>query len=175
AYLAVVTGLYKLLGVPRPVFVPRASLTLVERSLVKQLDRFGWDLPDLAAGPDVLAKALEVDGESPPEAALRAAIDELQGRLSGIGGELRLVDATMLGTFERSRGKVLDELDKLLQKLRNSRQNRQGTGLRQIRRLCANLRPRGRVQERVLNPLPFLVSHGFGLGRQLVEAADPFG
>src|SRR5690606_33413635 len=97
AYLAVVTGLYKLLGVPRPVFVPRASLTLVERSLVKQLDRFGGHLPDLAAGPAVLAKAVEVDGESPPEAALRAAIEELQGRLSGIGGEMRSVDATMLG------------------------------------------------------------------------------
>ena len=48
------------------------------------------------------------------------------------------------------------------------------TGLRQIRRLCSNLRPRSRLQERVLNALPFLVSHGTGIAETLVEAADPF-
>ena len=30
------------------------------------------------------------------------------------------------------------------------------------------------MQERVLGPLSFLVTHGFGLGEVLVEHADPF-
>ena len=44
-------------------------------------------------------------------------------------------DAQMVRGVERTRGKVLDELTKLLNKLRNSRQNREGTGMRQIRRV----------------------------------------
>jgi uncharacterized protein YllA (UPF0747 family) len=58
--------------------------------------------------------------------------------------------------------------------MRRSRQNREGTGLRQVRRLCSNLRPRGRLQERALTVVPFLVSHGQQLSRALVDAADPF-
>ena len=69
---------------------------------------------------------------------------------------------------------ALDELTKLLNKLRNSRQNREGTGERQIRRLVSSLRPKGRPQERVLTPLPFLTAHGRALAEDLVAAADPF-
>ena len=64
--------------------------------------------------------------------------------------------------------------EKLANRMRRSRQNREGTGMRQIRRLCSNLRPRGRLQERVLGPAPFLVAHGEELAEQLVSVADPF-
>ncbi|MBK8980587.1 MAG: bacillithiol biosynthesis BshC [Planctomycetes bacterium] len=174
SYLAVVASLYKQLGVPRPCLVPRASLTLVEPSMVKQLERFGWDIPDLEPGPDELARVLEGDDDSGPEGALAELSEDLRRRLGEVGEQLRATDRQMLGPLERSRGKMLDELDKLRQKVRNSRQNRQGTGLRQIRRLCANLRPRSRPQERVLGPLSYVVSHGPGLADLLIDACDPF-
>lgn len=174
-YLAVVAGLYKLLGVPRTVLVPRASLTLLEPSLRKHLDRFGWDLPDLATGPDALAATLGDESASVAERELEALLAEVRLRCDAADADLREGDAAMVGPLERARLKVVDEVDRLLNKLRNSRQNRQGTGLRQIRRLCANLRPRGRPQERVLPILPFLVTHGFGIGKAIIDAADPFG
>src|SRR5690606_41796449 len=133
------------------------------------------DGADLAAGPDELAGRVLGGGESQPEQVLTAAIEELQGRLATVLERVRQVDLAMAGPVERSRSKVVEELDKLRQKMRNSRQNRQGTGLRQIRRLCSNLRPRGRLQERVLNVLPFLIAHGEGLADALIDAADPFG
>ncbi len=174
AYLSVAGPVYKTLGVPKPAFVPRASLTLVEPSLAKLLDRFGWDVPDLARGPDELARVLDDEAVAGPEQDLEQLTDQVRTQFQGIAEQLRETDKAMLGPIERSRGKLLDELDKLAQKVRNSRQNRQGTGLRQIRRLCSNLRPRGRMQERVLNALPFLVAHGQELAGHLVDAADPF-
>lgn len=174
-YLAVVAGLYKLLGVPRPVLVPRASLTLMEPSLRKHLDRFGWDLPDLEAGAEALAAKLGDESSSLAERELEALLADVGTRFSAADADLRESDQTMVGPLDRARSKVADEIDKLLNKLRNSRQNRQGTGMRQVRRLCANLRPRGRPQERVLPILPFLVTHGRSLGATIVEAADPFG
>jgi uncharacterized protein YllA (UPF0747 family) len=175
SYLAIVGGLYKLLGVPRPVFVPRASLTLVEPSLRKHLDRFGWDIPQLAAGAEALASALGTEESSPAEGAMEGLLADIATRCQAAGADLRESDPSMVGPLERARHKVTEEIDKLLGKLRNARQNRQGTGLRQIRRLCANLRPRGRVQERVLGILPFLVSHGNGIALDIIAAADPFG
>ncbi|MHC5063781.1 MAG: bacillithiol biosynthesis protein BshC [Planctomycetota bacterium] len=174
SYLAVTCPLYKTLGVPKPVLVPRASLTLVEPSMTKLLKRFGWDITDLASGSEVLALSLDDEGEDGVEAGLEEITDHLRTRVSELGEQLRERDPQMLGALQRAGKKAEDELQKVRQKLRNSRQNRQGTGLRQIRRLCNNLRPRSRLQERVLNVLPFLVSHGVDIADHLIEAADPF-
>ncbi len=80
----------------------------------------------------------------------------------------------MLGALDRARTKSLEELERLQQKVRNARQNREGTGIRQLRRLCASLRPRGRPQERVFGPIAYLSSHGPDLAAALIDAADPF-
>ena len=58
--------------------------------------------------------------------------------------------------------------------MRNARQNREGTGIKQLRRLCNSLRPRSRIQERVFGPLTYLNSYGPRLADELVDAADPF-
>jgi uncharacterized protein YllA (UPF0747 family) len=58
--------------------------------------------------------------------------------------------------------------------VRNARQNREGTGIKQLRRLCSTLRPRNRIQERVLGPIAYLAAYGPALADTLIDAADPF-
>lgn len=173
-YLAVVSRLYRTLGVPQPPFVPRASLTLVEPSLQRLLTKFSWDVTDLEAPPEKLVETL---GGAEPGGA-EDEVDELAARLrqglDQVAQRVERLDSSLLSTVDRARTKALDELQKLAQKLRSARQNREGTGLRQIRRLSSNLRPRGRMQERVLGPVSFLVAHGKGLVDALLPACDPF-
>jgi uncharacterized protein YllA (UPF0747 family) len=175
SYLSVVAPLYRHLGVPQPLFVPRASLTLVEPSLQRILQKFGFDLPDLEQSPEKLAQKM-MHGEE--GSGLEDELDDLTARvradLDAIKQKLERLDASMVGALERARGKTVEELEKLAAKVRSARQNREGTGLRQVRRLVSNLRPRGRLQERVLSPLPFLVAHGRDLADWLIDAADPF-
>ncbi len=175
AYLSVVGPLYRTLGVPSPVLVPRASLTLVEKSLQKLLKRFGWDVSDLGQGPESLTAATFTEGEAGIEQEMDELAADIERRFATFTQDLSQADKQMVSPAERTRTKVVDEITKLATKLRNSRQDREGNGLRQIRRLCSNLRPRGRLQERVLPVLPFLVAHGQELADHLVEAADPFG
>jgi uncharacterized protein YllA (UPF0747 family) len=174
SYLSVAGPLYRQLGVPVPVFVPRASLTLVEPSLQKLLKRFGWDIPDLDADFESLAKSAVQDRADGDESSLDALIDHVRQQMNTLTQTMRAADPQMVRAVDRTRSKVHEELTKLLNKLRNARQNREGTGLRQIRRLASTLRPRGRPQERVLTVLPFMTTHGPDLGRYLVGAADPF-
>lgn len=175
AYLCAVAPLYRLLGVPLPVFVPRASLTLVEPSLQRLLTRFSLDLPDLDQGPEKLAeKLLQSDDGNDVEDAL----DELQARirssLDGLTAKLTALDASMLAALDRARTKALEEIERLQQKVRNARQNREGTGIKQLRRLCNSLRPRNRPQERVLGPIAYLNNFGPRLADAVIDAADPF-
>jgi uncharacterized protein YllA (UPF0747 family) len=174
AYLSVVGPLYRTLGVPSPVLVPRASLTLVERSLQKLLKRFGWDVPDLGQGAEALSAAIFTEGEAGIEQEMDALAVDIERRFATFTRDLSQADKQMVSPAERTRAKVVDEITKLATKLRNSRQDREGNGLRQIRRLCSSLRPRGRLQERVLPILPFLAAHGQELAEHLIEAADPF-
>lgn len=175
AYLCAVAPLYRLLGVPLPVFVPRASLTVVEPSMQRLLNRFSLDLPDLDQGPEKLAEKLLQNDDG---GDLEDALDDLQAKvrsaLDGISHKLGALDSSMLGALDRARSKSIEEIERLQQKIRNARQNREGTGSKQLRRLCSTLRPRNRIQERVLGPLTFLATYGPRFGEMLVEAADPF-
>jgi uncharacterized protein YllA (UPF0747 family) len=175
SYLCAVAPLYRLLGVPLPVFVPRASLTLVEPSMQRLLTRFSLDLPDLDQPPEKLAeKLLQGDDGSDVEDAIEQLQAHLRSTLDGVGPKLQAIDASMLTALDRAKSKSLEELERLLAKVRNARQNREGTGVRQLRRLCSTLRPKSRMQERVLGPLAYLATYGARLGDVLVDAADPF-
>lgn len=175
AYLCAVAPLYRLLGVPMPVFVPRASLTLVEPSLQRLLTRFSLDLPDLDQGPEKLAeKLLQSDDGNDVEDALDELQAKVRASLDGLTAKLTALDASMLSALDRARTKALEEIERLQQKVRNARQNREGTGIKQLRRLCNSLRPRNRPQERVLGPIAYLNSFGPGLADALIDAADPF-
>ena len=175
SYLCAVAPLYRLLGVPMPVFVPRASLTLVEPSLQRLLTRFSLDLPDLNQPPEKLAeKLLKGDDGNDIEEALDDLQAKLRSSLDGITAKLTALDASMLASLDRARTKATEEIERLQQKVRTARQNRDGTGIKQLRRLCNSLRPRNRPQERVLSPLTYLCNYGPALAETLIAAADPF-
>ncbi|MEZ6036884.1 MAG: bacillithiol biosynthesis BshC [Planctomycetota bacterium] len=175
SYLASVAPLYRLLGVPQPVFVPRASITLVDPSLQKLLSRFSLDLPDLDQSPERLAEKLLQPGDGD---GIDDLVDDIRARLASdlesLEKKLATLDASMLGALNRARSKSLEELERLAGKVRNARQNKEGTGLKQLRRLCNALRPRSRSQERVFGPIGYLNSYGPRLAEELIGACDPF-
>lgn len=175
-YLAAVAPLYRLLGVPQPVFVPRSSLTLVEPSMQRLMSRFSIDLPELDDTPEQLAeRLLQADeGEGDIEDRVDTIKNKLRTDLDAVEKTLKTIDASMVSALDRARTKCLEELERLQVKVRNARQNREGTGIKQLRRLCNSLRPRSRVQERVFGPVAFLNSYGPRLAEELIAAADAF-
>jgi uncharacterized protein YllA (UPF0747 family) len=175
AYLCAVAPLYRLLGVPVPVFVPRASMTLVEPSMQRLLTRFSLDLPDLDQTPEKLAEKLLTANDG---SDIEDALDDLQAKiraaLDGITPKLSAIDASMLAALDRARTKSLEEIERLLQKVRNARQNREGTGIKQLRRLCSTLRPRNRRRNACSGRCSTSTPTARGSATVLVEAADPF-
>ena len=174
SYLSVVAPLYRTLGVPQPLFVPRASMTLVEPSLQRIMAKFGLELTDLDQSPEKLAEKALGDDRDNIDNLIDEMLAVVRGGLDKVAQQAQEIDSSMLSSIDRVRTKTTEELDRLAQKLRAARQNREGTGLRQFRRLCANLHPRGRPQERVLGPISLLATHGPALADLILAAADPF-
>lgn len=173
-YLSVVGAVYRLLQVAMPVLVPRASLTLVEPSLQRLLQKFALDLPELGEGPEALAARQQGESSSGLETAIDEAVAALTGRLDALAPDLARLDPSLTGALERARDKARDEVQKLTARVRKVREEREGTGQRQLRRLCSMLRPRGRLQERVLPAISCMLTHGPAIGPILTGAADPF-
>ena len=109
-----------------------------------------------------------------PQDQLDDVKHRLRTELESVEKKLKALDASMIGALDRARTKSIEELDRLQNKVRNARQNREGTGIKQLRRLCNSLRPRARMQERVFGPVTFLNAHGAKLADELIGAADPF-
>lgn len=173
-YLSVVGAVYRLLDTAMPVLVPRASLTLVEPSLQRLLQKFALDLADLEAGPEALAARMQGESGGALETAIDEAVAALTTRLDALAPELARLDPSLTGALERARDKARDEVQKLTARVRKVREEREGTGQRQLRRLCSVLRPRGRLQERVLPAISCMLTHGPAIGPILTGAADPF-
>lgn len=182
-YLSLAGPFYRLAGVPRPPLLPRASMTHVERRLAEMLAR--WEIPFERIGEGAAAierwiaerEGAGDDGageEEPIEVRLEALGRRFAEELHALEEDVAEVDRNLAMPVARFAARTRSELKKLAEKVRNQRRNKAGTFRQHARRLCAELRPRGAMQERVFSPLPYLVRHGRAFADGLVEVADPF-
>ncbi len=184
AYHGLAGPFYRLAGVPRPPLLPRASLTLVEGRLAEMLDR--WEIPFdfLDRGPQAIEAwiaAREGEGgeteaaeEEPVESRLEALGQDFAAELHALEEGVAEVDRNLVLPVARFAARTRQELRKLAEKIRNQRRNKAGAYRQHARRLCAELRPRGSMQERVFSALPYLARYGDSLPEGLCRVADPF-
>ena len=183
AYLAMAGGLYEQLQVPRPPIVPRVSLTHADPRQVEQLDRFALRLAELEVGPRLIeARLVESDaqepgdeeGEAPPEDGLLELAEDFVTRVRKAEARVAEVDPSLVHSLARIASRTQSELRKFVQKLGNQRRNLAGRYRQHARRLCNELMPRGRLQERVLTPLPFIARRGVSFCEDLIAISSPF-
>ena len=127
---------------------------------------------------DQLGRALGARLQAAQPAQLEKALGDVGAgivrQLDALADDVKRLDASLLSALERARDKAVEEVGRFAAKVRKTIEDREGTGLRQVRRLCTMLRPRGRLQERVLPCISVLATHGKATGQLLVDAADPF-
>ena len=183
AYLALSGGLYQHLDVPRPPLVPRVSLTHADARQVEQLERFALRLDELEVGPRLIEARL-VEGEAQdgseegidarPEDELLGLAEDFAKRVRQAEIKVAEVDPSLVHSLARIGSRTQSELRKFVQKLGNQRRNLAGRYRQHARRLCNELMPRGRLQERVLTPLPFIARRGESFCDELIAISSPF-
>ena len=159
-YFAQTGCLFRAHGVGMPLVVPRASLTFVEGKIRKVLEKFGLDLRDLALPEQELTA--RVAAEAMP-ADIDGALDRLRGALAAgfdvLDGAVQQVDPTLKGPVGSARSDTLRTVGDLEKRVLRALKARNEVSLDQIAKARANLFPDGKPQERVLNPLQYLVRY----------------
>ncbi len=161
AYLAQLRPVYAHFGVPQPLFVPRASVTLVDSAAAKFL-----------AKHDVALEALQADSESALnhllEQQLPRSVEDAFEELSHAmdAGMAKLVDAvpaidpTLTGASRGALGRMQHDLTALHGKIIHAAKRRDDTLRRQFARIRALAFPEGHPQERAVGFVYFLNRYG---------------
>lgn len=170
-YWAQLSPLFSVLDVPMPHVAPRDSWRIVERSVLRALERADSCPEDLVGGgAQVIARIVREGRPGDLDAELRSlgrTLDEAFARLDDrVVADLPGVRSA-LGKAQAAVRSAIEELQKRVDaRVREAEE----VALGGIRRAAGALYPGGQPQERVASPYPFLVRYGPELVKALVAA-----
>jgi bacillithiol biosynthesis cysteine-adding enzyme BshC len=161
AYYAQIGGLHDHFGVPRPLVLPRTSVTIVEATVARRLQRHGVDLVALRADLDLeVARALRA--RFPHD--LHETLARAAGRIEAVFDEVRPAITSFEPTLEapaRAAGvRARREMEQLTQRAYAAHKRREEETESQIRRAALQVFPGGELQERRFNIVYYWARYG---------------
>ncbi|MGQ0704209.1 MAG: bacillithiol biosynthesis cysteine-adding enzyme BshC [Gemmatimonadales bacterium] len=166
-YLALTPPLYRHLGVPRQLPVPRWSGLLVEPRVSRVLRKYGITVEDLLADGGLEGRIARQALPEGTDAAFRRLRETIREGYGPVIEAAKVVDPTLERPAESARGQALFMLEELEKKLVQHARKRESTELAQIARARLSVRPGGKPQERVLSMAGFLARYGNGILEEL--------
>jgi bacillithiol biosynthesis cysteine-adding enzyme BshC len=174
AYHAQIGPSYGHFGIPRPVLLPRPSLTLVDPSQARTLEAEGLKLTELEADPEGLVSQWAREAYPEVEAAFSRARASLTEDMGAVEQALGALDPTLKGAAESARGRALHQVETLYEKSIRVLKKRDQSRAERLRRTRDALFPGGALQERGLNLVSALARHGDDLVPRVEGAMDPW-
>jgi bacillithiol biosynthesis cysteine-adding enzyme BshC len=174
AYHAQIGSIYAHFGLPRPVIVPRPSVTIVEPARARALETEGLSLPDLAGDPETVLSRWARQSYPDVEAAFARTRGSLEREMGAVEEHLGTLDPTLRGATAAARGRALHQVERLHEKAMRALKKRDQGRAARLRRTRDALFPGGSFQERGLGLLGLVARLGPGLLGELQERVDPF-
>lgn len=162
SYYAQLKSVFEFYDIPMPVVYPRASLSLIEDKVKQVFQKYSLAFIDLFQDPEILISSiLKEKFPNPLDKKLEEKIAKIKELLDGLEEELIVDEPDLKSNIENTRGKIDYELKRLGEKLFQLHRQKNQLLKGQIYKAKNNLLPGNKLQERVLNLLPFLVKYGF--------------
>ena len=174
AYHAQIGPSYRHFGIPRPVLLPRPSVTLVEPAQARALDVEGLTLPDLQQDPEILLARWTRDAHPQVEEAFTRTREALQREMAVVEQRLGELDPPLRAATDGARGRALHQIETLHEKATRALKKRDQTRADRLRRTRDALLPGGSFQERGLGLINLVARHGPAVVGDLLERIDPW-
>lgn len=170
AYLAQSQVLYHDLLGKMPLPVARSGFTLLDARTAKLMKRYGLALSSFFHGDEHVREIIA--HKLVPEALTRE-FTEIQKTtaesLQHLRNQLVAFDESLAFATDKSRAKILFQLDKIERKAARETLIRNERAAQDARYMSNLIYPEKHLQERLYSILPFLAKHGFGLIDTLYE------
>ena len=161
AYLGQLREVYASVGLPMPLFQPRATATILDASGVRFLTRYKVPLETLEAQDERALNDL-LRSQLPPavERAVQDADLEIAARLDEVIRAVPAIDPTLEGAARSTLGKIQHDMRALRGKILQAAKRRDETLRRQFMHVRAQAFPGGAPQERTVGFVHFLNRYG---------------
>jgi len=174
AYHAQIGGSYAHFGVPRPVLVPRPSVTLVEPAQSRALEAEGLSLADLAGDPEAVLGRWVKQAHPEVDEAFERVRESIERDMAAVEETLGALDPTLAGAATSAKGRALHQIEGLREKSTRALKKRDEGRAARMRRTRDALFPGGAFQERGLGLIGAVARHGTPFLDELRNAVDPF-
>jgi uncharacterized protein YllA (UPF0747 family) len=174
AYHAQIGPSYAHFGIPRPVVLPRPSLTLVEPQQWRALESEGLSLPDLEGELESLLNRRAREANPRIDAAFERVRRSAEEGMADLTRAIAEVDPTLGGASDATLGRLLHQIDGLREKATRALKKRDQTRADRLRRTRDALFPGGAPQERGLGLVGLLARHGLAVAGEVGQRIDPF-
>ncbi|HET6898461.1 MAG TPA: bacillithiol biosynthesis cysteine-adding enzyme BshC [Vicinamibacteria bacterium] len=174
AYHAQIGPSYAHFGIPRPVLVPRPSVTLVEPAQARALEADEISLPDLQADPQGLLSRWARQDYPEVGGAFDRARKAIEKEMAAVEEMLGGLDPTLRAAADGARGRALHQVETLQEKAMRALKKRDQSRADRLRRTRDALMPGGAFQERGLGLVNLLARHGTAVVADVAERIDPF-
>ena len=147
-YVAELSGVYALYGIPMPALFLRLRAVVLEPPIRRIVERYRldpWAFVD--GGEDAFLRAVKevLEGFRGLEAEILRLLEEVEA----LGQKAHALEPTLERPFRRFRARLKGEGERLLKKLLRARMGRDAVLRHHLERLKRHLLPRGLPQERV--------------------------
>lgn len=174
AYHAQIGPSYTHFGLPRPVLLPRPSVTLVEPWPARALAAEGLEPQDLRGDPEAILARWARESHPEMEAAFERALHAIGAGMDEVERTLGALDATLRGAADAARGRVLHQIEVLREKAIRVLKKRDHSRADRLRRTRDALFPGGSLQERGLGLVGLVARHGPNLADEVQRSIDPW-
>jgi bacillithiol biosynthesis cysteine-adding enzyme BshC len=173
AYFAQLRAVYEALGRQEPCVLPRSSFTIIEGRHQKTMKKYGLALADFFEGlHPAITKVVEQSLDRDTANVFAETEQLLNAQMDRLEKSLRRADATLGASIQRTREKILYQIEHLRTRFIHASARREETAYRQVERAYTTLLPDKNLQEREINIYYFLSRYGPGLINELYESAE---
>ncbi|MFT4023824.1 MAG: bacillithiol biosynthesis cysteine-adding enzyme BshC [Flavihumibacter sp.] len=174
AYWLELADLFRAYEVPYPVQVLRNSFLLIEPKAAELQKKTGIDTDDLFKKEEQLLNEL-VKRDSAVQIHLSNEIRDAGAFYSHVQGIAGKVDSTLVPHVESLQKRMLHQLQELEKKMLRAEKRKFSDQSRQLARLKALTFPKGNLQERTENFMPFYATYGPDFLQWIYDASLTFG
>jgi bacillithiol biosynthesis cysteine-adding enzyme BshC len=161
AYLAQLGPIYEHFGVPEPLMVPRASMTLLDSAGARFLQKYQLTLESLQPDNEAtLNHLLEHQLPKSVEDAFEDVSRAVEAGMARLVEAVPSIDPTLGGATRSALGRMQHDLRTLREKIIHAAKRRDDTLRRQFARVRAQAFPDGHPQERMVGFVYFLNRYG---------------
>jgi uncharacterized protein YllA (UPF0747 family) len=159
------------LGICRPTIWPYSGATILDARSRRILEKYRLKIKELYCDEgDVIAKVLQKMPRSVPE-RLRSLVSDVEGTLADLGMPPSS-DGKITGKMASCKERIVYQIERLGKRYETARLGREQAIHRQIRKARNSLAPDGRLQERGLSAIHFMLRYSTSVIQLLYDKLD---